>query len=132
MDVLLQAGKQLVWLSFVALAINKSSPGTCGEGKNGIWQKNCDRDKDAMETSSKGCRRQGRDEEPIYPSLPCLGTSLSLPQFHRVREAGIRNLQLSTATERRRKKVAHAQGGKQNLVGKPARRWLSRKPDFGG
>lgn len=73
MDVLLQAGKQLVSLCFVALAINKSSPGTCGEGKNGIWQKNCDRDKDAMETSSKGCRSQGGDEVPIYPALSCPG-----------------------------------------------------------
>lgn len=73
MDVLLQAGKQLASLCFVALAINKSSPGTCGEGKNGIWQKNCDRDKDAMETSSKGCRSQGGDEVPIYPALSCPG-----------------------------------------------------------
>lgn len=49
-DVLLQAGKQLLSLALVAPAINKSSPGTCGEGKNGIWQKDCDRDKDAVET----------------------------------------------------------------------------------
>lgn len=70
MDVLLQAGKQLVLLSFVAPAINNSSPGTCGEGKNGTWQKNCDRDKDAMETSSKGCRSHGENKVPIYPDLP--------------------------------------------------------------
>lgn len=70
MDVLLQAGKQLVSLSFVALAINKSSPGRCGEGKYGIWQKNCDKNKDAMETSSKGCRSRGRDGVLIYPDLP--------------------------------------------------------------
>lgn len=70
MDILLQAGYQLVSFGFVPPAINNSSPGTREEGKNGIWQKNCNEDKDAMETSSKGCRSQGGDKLPIYPDLP--------------------------------------------------------------
>lgn len=61
MDILLQAGNQLVSFGFVPPAINNTSPGTCEEGKNGIWRKNCNKDKDAMETSSKGCRSQGGD-----------------------------------------------------------------------
>lgn len=105
MDVLLQAGKQLVLLSFVAPAINNSSPGTCAEGKNGTWQKNCDRDKDAMETSSKGCRSHGENKVPIYPDLPWR-RPLPLPQIHRASKAGIN----SSAQPRR------GGGGKQHRV----------------
>lgn len=52
MDVLLQAGNQLASFGFVPPTINNSSPGTCEEGENGMWQKNCNKDKDAMETST--------------------------------------------------------------------------------
>lgn len=106
MDVLLQAGKQLVLLSFVAPAINNSSPGTCREGKNGTWQKNYDKDKDAMETSSKRCRSHGENKVPIYPDLPW-GRPFPFPKStERARQESI----ASTATERRRRKAA--QGGR--------------------